>query len=246
MGPRPKALALALIVLAGCATAAGPPKPRELTAAERARASEALEPLLTAANLWHGPADGCAAAFSAVDGDVVGVAITPHAPCRVKLVLTTAALTRLDRATLRAMLSHEIAHMQLGHTDALQARADAKKQTEQGVKTASRAASKAVGFIPGIGGFISQGIGATRQVASAAMDAQGNPYLPEEETAADAMAVTLLNESEALGCHALIALLEERLRAPDDPAWVPWAHAHPVSEARLEADSAACPDPTAR
>jgi hypothetical protein len=68
------------------------------------------------------------------------------------------------------MLSHEIAHLQLGHADALQARAEAKKQTEQGVKTASRAASKAVGFIPGIGGFISSGIGATRQVATAVME----------------------------------------------------------------------------
>jgi len=240
------ALGLALVVLAGCATGTAPVKPRDLKPAERERASDAVEPLLTAANLWHGRAEGCAAAFSAVDGDVVGVAITPSAPCRVKLALTTAALTRLDRATLRAMPSHEIAHIQLGHAEALQARADAQKQNEQGIKTASRAASKAVGFIPGIGGFISSGIGATRQVATAAMDACGNPYLPEEETVADAMAVTLLNESETLGCHALIALLEERLRAPDDPAWVPWARAHPVSAARLEADSAACPDPTAR
>src|SRR5262245_63036029 len=228
MGPRPTALALALIALAGCATGAKPPKPRELTAAERDRASEALEPLLTAAGLWHGPADGCAAAYSAVEGDPVGVALAPHAPCRVRLILTTGTLTHLDRVALRALLSHEIAHMQLGHADALQARVEAKKQTEQGVKTASRAASKAVGFIPGIGGFISQGIGATRQIASAAMEMQGNPYLPEEETTADAMAVTLLNESEPLGCRALIAVLEERLRTPDDAAWSPWAHAHPV------------------
>jgi hypothetical protein len=63
-----------------------------------------------------------------------------------------------------------------------------------------------------IGGFISSGIGATRQVATAAMDAHGNPYLAEEEATADAMAVTLLNEIEPLGCHALIALLEQRLR----------------------------------
>jgi Zn-dependent protease with chaperone function len=246
MGPRPIALAVALIAIAGCATAARSPKTRELTAAERDRASEALEPLLAAANLWHGPADGCAAVFSAVDGDVVGAAVTPHAPCRVRLVLTTGTLTRPDHALLRAMLSHEIAHMQLGHADALQARVDAKKQTEQGIKTASRAASKAVGFIPGIGGFISSGIGASRQVATAAIEMQGNPYLPEEESAADAMAVTLLNATEPLGCHALIALLEERQRAPDDQAWAPWVHVHPVSAARVEAIRAVCSDPTAR
>src|SRR5215510_2344500 len=129
MGPRPTALGLVLIALAGCATAAKPPKPRELTAAERDRGSEALEPLLTAAGLWHGPADGCAAAYSAVEGDLVGVALTPHAPCRVRLILTVGTLTHLDRATLRAVLAHEIAHLQLGHADALQARIEAKQQT---------------------------------------------------------------------------------------------------------------------
>jgi hypothetical protein len=237
---------LVLVALIGCAAASRPAKPRELSSAERDRTSAALEPLLTAAGLWHGPAEGCAAAYAAVEGDPVGVALAPHAPCRVRLVLTTGALTRLDRATLRALLSHEIAHMQLGHADALQARADAKKETEQGMKTASRAASKAVGFIPGIGGFISSGIGATRQVATAAMDAHGNPYLPEEETAADAMAVTLLNESEPLSCRALIVLLEERREAPDDPAWSAWAHAHPVTAARIEASSASCPDAASR
>jgi hypothetical protein len=246
MAPRGAALGLVLLALVGCAVPSRPAKPRELTPAERDRASEALEPLLTAANLWHGPADGCAAAYAAVEGDPVGVALTPHAPCRVRLVLTTGALTRLDRAALRALLSHEIAHMQLGHADTLQARADAKKQTEEGVKTASRAASKAVGFIPGIGGFISSGIGATRQVATAAMEMQGNPYLPEEEQAADGMAVTLLNESEPLSCRALVVLLEERLQAPDDRAWSPWVHAHPVTAARIDALSVPCPDSAAR
>ena len=246
MGPRPTALGLVLIALAGCATAAKPPKPRELTAAERDRASEALEPLLTAAGLWHGPADGCAAAYSAVEGDPVGLALAPHAPCRVRLVLTTGTLTHLDRPMLRAVLSHEIAHMQLGHADTLQARAETKKQTEQGVKTASRAASKAVGFIPGIGGFISQGIGATRQVATAVVEHEGNPYLPEEEHAADSMAITLLNESEPLGCQALVVLLEERIRAPEDAAWAPWVHAHPVSAERVAAVRAPCPDAASR
>ena len=237
---------MVLVALVGCAAGSRPAKPRELAPAERDRASTALEPLLTAAGLWRGPADGCAAAYAAVEGDPIGAVLMPHAPCRVRLVLTTGALTRLDPVTLRALLSHEIAHMQLGHAEALQARADAKKETEQGIKTASRAASKAVGFIPGIGGFISSGIGATRQVATAAMDARGNPYLPEEETGADAMAATLLNESEPLGCRALIVLLAERRAAPDDQAWSPWAHAHPVTAARLEASSASCPDAAAR
>jgi Zn-dependent protease with chaperone function len=201
---------------------------------------------LTAAGLWHGPADGCAAAYSAVEGDLVGVAVTPHAPCRVRLVLTVGTLTHLDRATLRAVLAHEIAHLQLGHADALQARIEAKQQTEQGVKTASRAASKAVGFIPGIGGFISQGIGATRQAASYVMEQQGNPYLPEEEQAADAMTVALLNEREPQSCQVLIALLEERLRDPDDAVWAPWVHTHPDSTQRIEALSAPCPDTASR
>jgi hypothetical protein len=101
----------------------------------------------------------------------------------------TLALVRAGCATTAVPPKPRELAVQLGHADALQARADAKKKTEQEVKTASRAASKAVGFIPGIGGFISSGIGATRQAASAVMEIEGNPYLPEEEHAADAMAV---------------------------------------------------------
>ena len=145
-----------------------------------------------------------------MEEDLVAVVLMPHAPCRVRLILTEATLARLDRATLRALLAHEIAHMQLGHPDARQARADAQKQTEKKVKTASGAASKAASFIPGVGGLVSKGIGTTRKGVTAAMEMQGTPYLPEEEQAADAMAVTLLNEVEASSCRALASLLEER------------------------------------
>jgi hypothetical protein len=65
-------------------------------------------------------------------GELVGVDLLPDAPCRVRLILTEGTLTRLDSAALRARLAHEIAHMQLGHPDARQARADTQKQTEQG------------------------------------------------------------------------------------------------------------------
>ena len=109
---------------------------------------------------------------------------------RRRTALTLALVLAGCATTAGPPKPRELAGMQLGHADALQARADAKKKTEQGVKTASRAASKAVGFIPGIGGFISSGIGATRQAATAVMEIEGNPYLPEEEHAADAMAVT--------------------------------------------------------
>jgi hypothetical protein len=242
MGTRELVLAVGLLSLAACATAPDPAKTRALTPAERDSLSQTLEPLLIAAGLWRGPADGCAADFGVVEGDLVGIALMPHAPCRVRLILTEATLARLDRATLRALLAHEIAHMQLSHPDARLARADAKKQTEKEVKTASRAASKAASFIPGVGGLVSKGIGTTRKAVTTAMEMQGTPYLPEEEQAADAMAVTLLNEAEASSCGALISLLEGRLRAPDEDAWEPWLKAHPVSAERIEALAEVCPE----
>jgi hypothetical protein len=218
-----------------------PAKARELTPAERESLSGVLEPLLIAASLWRGPSDGCAAAFGVVESDTIGVLLVPHAPCRVRLVLTKETLTRLDRAELRALLAHEIAHMQLGHADARQARADAQKQTQKDIKTATRAGSKAVSLIPGVGGLISQGIGTARKAATLAMEMHGNPYLPEEEQAADATAVTYLNEAETASCQALTDLLEERLRAPDEAPWVPWLQGHPVSAERVEALAAPCP-----
>jgi predicted Zn-dependent protease len=189
----------------------------------------ALEPLLTAAKLWRGPDDGCAAAYAVVEADMIGAEVTPHAPCRVRLILTQVTLTSLDPATVRALLAHEIAHMQLSHPKARQARADAKKQTEKNIKTASSGGSKAVSFIPGVGGLVSKGIGTARKGITTAMEMQGNPYLPEEETAADAMAATLLNAAAPSSCHALIALREDRLRKPDEEAWAPWEDAHPVT-----------------
>ena len=246
MGARELVLGVALISLAACATASAPAKARTLTPVERDSLSQTLDPLLTAAGLWRGPADGCAADFGVVEGDLVGVVLMPHAPCRVRLLLTEATLARLDRATLRALLAHEIAHMQLSHPDARQARADAQKQTEKEVKTASRAASKAASFIPGVGGLVSKGIGTARKGVTAAMEMGGNPYLPEEEQAADVMAVTLLNLAETSSCRALASLLEERLRAPDEDAWDAWLHAHPVSAERIAALAAPCPDPAAR
>jgi predicted Zn-dependent protease len=78
------------------------------------------------------------------------------------------------------------------------------------------------------------------------MEMHANAYLPEEEQAADAMAVTLLNGAEASSCGALVSLLEARLRAPDEDAWELWLHAHPVSTERIEALVGPCPDPASR
>jgi hypothetical protein len=44
---------------------------------------------------------------------------------------------------------------ELSQAEARQVRADAQKATEKNIKTASRAASKAVSFIPGVGGLVS-------------------------------------------------------------------------------------------
>jgi hypothetical protein len=74
-------LGVALAALTGCATASGSAKVRELTPAERDSLSQVLEPLLTAAGLWRGPAEGCAAAFAVVDGEPIVTLLTPHAPC---------------------------------------------------------------------------------------------------------------------------------------------------------------------
>jgi hypothetical protein len=246
MGTRELVLGLALLAMSACATAPSLEKPHDPTPTDRKRLSEALEPLLVGAKLWRGPDDGCPASFGIVDGEEIALALAPHAPCRVKLILIHGTLTRLDRAGLRALLAHEIAHMQLEHYDARQARADARKETQKNVKTASSAVSQAVGFIPGVGGLISQGIGAARQATTAAMDIAGTPYLPEEEQAADAMAAKLLDAAEPSSCHALVALLEERLHKPDSDGWAHWEDVHPVSAERIAALAEPCPDPASR
>ncbi len=238
---RALALGVSLGWLGACAGTPPAGTPRDLTPAERDSLSQALEPLLTAAGLWRGPTDGCAAAFAVVPDQPIGVELIPHAPCRVKLVITEGALARLDRATLRVVLAHELGHLELGHEEARVARAEERKKTEKGVKTASGAASKAVSFIPGVGGWVSKGIGTARKAATAALDAQGHAYLGEEERAADARAVAYLNEAEASGCRALVTLLSERLRDSAEAAWTPWLHEHPVSTERIEALAAPCP-----
>jgi len=229
------------VALAACAAAPDAGKARELTPAERDSLSQVLEPLLTAAGLWRGAADGCASAFEVVDGEAVDALVTPHAPCRVKLILTEGALTRLDRATLRVVLAHELAHLVLGHPDARHEREEERKKTEKTVKSATRAGSKAVSLIPGVGGWISKGIGTARKAATAAMEAHGNPYLPEEERAADERAVTYLNEVESAGCGVLAMLIEERFRDSAEDAWTLWLQEHPVSAERAEALTALCP-----
>jgi hypothetical protein len=244
-GLRRLLLGVGLGALTACAstTPGAGGKPGELTPAERDSVSKVLEPLLTAAGLWRGPADGCAAAFQLVPDEPIGVEVMPHAPCRVKLVLTRGALTQVDRATLRVVLAHELGHLQLGHEDARLARAEERKKTEKNVKTATSAASKAARLIPGVGGWVSKGIGTARKAATAAMDAQGDAYLGEEERAADEQAVKYLNEVESSGCRALVTLLAERLRDSAEEAWVPWLHEHPVSTERTGAVALLCPDP---
>jgi hypothetical protein len=125
-------LGVALISPAACATAPTPAKPRALTPAERDSLSGILEPLLTAAELWRGPADGCAAAFGILEGSWSASTCCRMRPAASGSSSPRGTLTRLDSAALRARLAHEIAHMQLGHPDARQARADTQKQTEQG------------------------------------------------------------------------------------------------------------------
>jgi hypothetical protein len=241
MSPREILLGVTLLALGSCAIASGPDKARDLTSAERDRLSQTLEPLLIGAGLWQRTPQGCAAEYALVKAEPVGVVITPHAPCRVLVLVSEGTLARLDRATLRVLLAHDVAHLQLGHLDARQARIEAQKQTQQGVKTVSRAGSKAVSFIPGVGGLISKGIGTARKAATAAMEMRGNPYLPEEEQAADAMAATLLDEAESSSCRSLISFLEERLQASDEEAWTPWLHEHPVSAERVAVLAAPCP-----
>ena len=229
-----------MATLAGCATASGPGKPRDLTPAERDSLSQILEPLLTAAGLWRGPADGCAAAFGVVEGEPIVILVTPHAPCRVKLVLTQGALTKLDRETLRVVLAHDLAHMQLGHPEARQQREEERKKTEKQVGTATGAAKKAASFIPGVGGLVGKGIGTAKKAATAVMEAHGNPYLPEEERAADAQTVTYLGQAGSSGC-ALAALLRDRLRSSTEDAWTLWVHQHPVTDERVAALAEPCP-----
>ena len=168
--------------------------------------------------------------------------VTPHAPCRVKLVLTEGTLTRLDRATLRAVLAHDLAHLQLGHPEARQQREEERKQTEKQVGVGHRRGRRRPrSFIPGVGGLVGKGIGTAKKAATAAMEAHGNPYLPEEERAADALTVTYLSQAEPCGC-AFATVLRERLRSSSEDAWTLWVHQHPVSAERVAALAEPCPE----
>jgi hypothetical protein len=235
------ALGAVLAVLTACATSSKPGKPRELTPAERASLSGTLEPLLIAAGLWRGPADGCAAAYGVVEGEPIVILVTPHAPCRVRLVLTEGALTKLDRESLGVVLAHDLAHLQLGHPEARQQREEERKQTEKQVKTATGAAKKGVSFIPVVGGFIGKGISTAQKATTAAMEAHGNPYLPEEEHAADAETMKYLGQAGASEC-ALASVLRARLRSSSEDAWTLWVHQHPVTADRVAALAGPCPD----
>ena len=82
---------VALLALGACSTVPAPVKARDLTPAERDSLSQVLEPLLIAAGLRRGSVDGCAALYSLLEAESVGVAVTPHAPCRAKVVLTEGA-----------------------------------------------------------------------------------------------------------------------------------------------------------
>jgi hypothetical protein len=237
-------LGATLAALTACATAQKPGV-RDLTPAERDSLSQILEPLLTAAGLWRGPADGCAAAFGVAEGETIVTLVIPHAPCRVKLVLTEGALTRLDRATLRVVLAHDLAHLQLGHPDARQQRDEERKQTEKQVGAATGAAKKAASFIPVVGGLVGKGIGTAKKAATAVMEAHGNPYLPEEERAADTLTMTYLSQAaEPRGC-AFATLLQERLWSSTGDVWTLWVHEHPVSAERVAAVAEPCPEATA-
>jgi Zn-dependent protease with chaperone function len=228
-------------VLTACATSSKPGKPRDLTPAERASLSATLEPLLTAAGLWRGPSDGCAAALGVVEGEPIVVLVTPSAPCRVKLVLTEGALAKLDRGTLRVVLAHDLAHLQLGHPEARLEREEERKKTEKNVKTATGAAKKAASFIPVVGGFLGKGISTAQKASTAAMEAHGSPYLPEEEHAADVEASRYLSQVGASEC-GLASLLRERFRSSSEDAWTLWVHQHPVTAERVAALSGPCPE----
>lgn len=227
-------------VVTACATSSKPGKPRDLTPAERASLSTTLEPLLTAAGLWRGPSDGCAAAFGVVEGEPIVVLVTPHAPCRVRLVLTEGALAKLDRESLSVVLAHDLAHLQLGHPEARQRREEERKESEKQAKAATGAAKKAVSFIPVVGGFIGKGISTAQKATTAAMEAHGNPYPPEEEHAADAQAAKYLSQAGSSEC-ALANLLRERLRSASEDAWTLWVHQHPVTAERVAAVAEPCP-----
>jgi predicted Zn-dependent protease len=98
-----------------------------------------------------------------------------------------------------------------------------------------------VSFIPVVGGFVGKGISTAQKATTAAMEAHGNPYLPEEEHAADAQTVKYLGQAGASEC-ALAKLLRERIRSSTEDAWTLWVHQHPVTAERLAPLAGPCPE----
>jgi Zn-dependent protease with chaperone function len=233
-------LALTALAALGCATAKPVPPPRAATMGEKTSMAPALAPLLRAANLWSGPADGCAVALGILPTDTVNLAVGPHATCKFALLVTEGALQKLTVRELQAALAHELGHVQLGHFAARQSRRQAEKRTDEAIDSAG-AVGGAAGAIPVIGPFVAVGTMAAQMVAHFGTKGVYRAYDREEEAAADRFAVTLLERLTPGGCRALAELFD-RMQKERSVTWASWLSTHPSLGRRLDDTISGCPE----
>ena len=157
MSVRTRAVCLAVLV-AGCATAEPPRPPRAATEADKLVVARTLVPLLVAAEVWRGPADGCAVALGVAPAASINLGVGPHATCKFGLLVTEGAIERLTPAEMQAALAHELGHVQLGHFAARKTRREAEKRTEEATGAAGGMGSAAVSMIPVAGPIIAVGV----------------------------------------------------------------------------------------
>ena len=121
------ALLLMVEIIAGCATPARRFATREASDPERRVLSEAIWPLLRELDypLPRRP-DDCRVGLGILVSPAINAAVGPGKtkPCLFfTLGVSEPALSRLPVDMLRAMIAHELGHVQLGHFDAQKSRA---------------------------------------------------------------------------------------------------------------------------
>jgi hypothetical protein len=239
------AIAVGALAASGCATTAprtGPPTIRPATQPEMRQVATALVPLLSAAGIWRGPRDGCAAAVGVLVESSINVGVALHDKCKLSLLFTEGALQDLDLIELQGALAHEIGHVQLGHLSARRARRAAERKERERLEEGAATTVGVAAAIPIVGPLIALGVAGTHAVVDTVKEGEFRGYDRGEEREADRFALTLLDAipRHPARCRALVALLERLDRESSRPAWARWLSTHPSPTERLEVARSLC------
>jgi Zn-dependent protease with chaperone function len=231
---------LLCLCAAGCATST-PPRAtlRQATEEERRTLAGLLVPLLVTSGMWKGPADGCAAALAILPSPAINLGVAPHPQCKFALMVTETALTTLPREELQAALAHELGHVRLGHfTLRKERRIEERKAREESSDKGS-----ALAAIPLIGPLLAVGVMGNQIASETALEGKYRGYDREDELAADAYALNLLEQvmGRENGCRATKGILERLKQGRSTRLFSAWLSTHPSPADRLKVIDELCP-----